>query len=107
MVDHIADDSPSPLTPQDRFYTAWATVGELIAMLLTCATAKLLGKRLGLLAEGGWLPGIGDNKTIAALTNKSDRTIDEIVSKQPRPKLKVGNTPFFHLSDFAKESRSK
>jgi len=89
------------INQQDRFYSAWASVGELIVLILTCAAAKMIGKRLSLLAEGGWLPGQGDARTIAALTNRPESSIAEVTSNTPRHKYHAGRQVFYRLSDFA------
>lgn len=91
---------PEP-TPQDRYYLAWATVGEIIAAILTCAAMKILGQRLNQLAEGGWLPGKGDVNTVAALTNRPVRSIERIVGNGSRLKQHVGRQTFYDLDSFA------
>lgn len=88
-------------TNQDRYYAAWATVGEVVAMILTCAAAKLIGQRIALLAEGGWLPGKADCRTLAALTNRPESSINEITSGNSRHKYHVGRQVFYRLEDFA------
>ncbi len=50
-----------------------------------------------MLAEGGWLPGMGDARTIGALTNRPE----SIVGAKPRPKFHVGRQPFYRLDRFA------
>lgn len=92
---------PDKAELEHRKQIAQVTILEWIAAVLTSSMMTTILRRLGLLAEGGWLPGQGDPRTIAALTNKSDRTIEEIVSDNPRDKFRVGNSPYFRLSDFA------
>ena len=86
---------------QDRFYSAWADVGELVVLLLTCAAAKMIGRRIEMFAEAGWLPGMGDTRAVAALTNRPESSIASVVGDKPRPKFHVGRQPFFNLRDFA------
>jgi len=57
---------------------------------------------LGHIAEGSWLPGMGDVRTISGLTNRSPRTIEDSVIKSPRRKYHVGRTVLYRLDDFAK-----
>ncbi len=88
-------------SPSDRCFTAWAIVGELVAGILLSTAAKTIGARLSILAEAGWLPGLGDARTVAALTNRPESSINSIVGKNLRPKFQVGRQPFYRLNDFA------
>lgn len=88
-------------SPSDRCFTAWAIVGELVAGILLSTAAKTIGARLSILAEAGWLPGLGDARAVAALTNRPESSISSIVADKPRPKFQVGRQPFYRLSDFA------
>lgn len=94
-------DKSTSVNSQDRFYAAWADVGELIVLLLTCAAAKMIGRRIEMFAEAGWLPGMGDTRAVAALTNRPESSIASVVGDKPRPKFHVGRQPFFNLRDFA------
>lgn len=98
---------------QDRYFATWAAVGEVVLVLLgfavsilSSAAAATVAKRLTLLAEGGWLPGMGDARTIAGLTNHSDRTIEDVASDSPRRKHRVGRKVFYRLSEFAQPRTS-
>lgn len=99
LVSQHDNDNKSNI--EHRKQLALVIILEWVANVLTSPMMTTIMKRLGLLAEGGWLPGQADPKTLAALTNKSDRTIEEIVSDNPREKFRVGNSPYFRLSDFA------
>ena len=88
-------------TPGDRCYTAWAIVGELVVAILTSVAAKAIGARIAMLAEGGWLPGMGDVRTIGALTGRSFRSLEDVACDKPRPKFKVGRQTFYRLDSFA------
>lgn len=93
-------DNPE-INSQERFYSAWAAVGELVVLILTCAAARLIGKRIEMFAESGWLPGMGDARTLAALTNRPESSIAEVTSAAPRHKYRVGRQVFYRLSEFA------
>lgn len=93
--------SKPELSPIDRYYTAWAMVGEAIACILTSAAAKILGERLTTLSSGGWLPGIGDLQTISALTHRPVATLKDIAGDRVRLKFKVGRQTFYRIADFA------
>lgn len=99
FVGQVNSDDKSIL--EHRQQMATVIILEWIAAVLTSVMMTTILRRLGLLAEGGWLPGLADPRTIAALTNKSDRTIEEIVSDNPREKFRVGNSPYYRLEDFA------
>ena len=97
----VQTEQRAELSPLDRYYTAWAIVGELIAAAMTSGPAKVLGKRLALLFSAGWLPGKGDARFIAAMTNRPECSIDDINSAEPRTKHKVGRQVFYHLAGYA------
>ena len=98
------DKSINPeLSPIDRYYTAWAIVGELLASILLSAAAKTIGVRLATLAEGGWLPGMGDARMIGALTGRPTSSINDVAGTTPRPKFKVGRQTFYRLDGFAQD----
>lgn len=91
----------APETHQERYYAVWAAVGEVVLAILTSAAAKLIGKRLGYIAEGSWLPGMGDIRIIAGLTNCSPRTLESNLTKCPRKKYRTGRAALYRLNDFA------
>lgn len=91
----------APETHQERYYAVWAAVGEVVLAILTCGAVKLIGKRLEYIAEGSWLPGMGDVRVIAGLTNRSPRTLEGSATKNPRQKYHAGRTVLYRLSDFA------
>lgn len=75
---------------------AWAvTIVESDAM-------RVLETRICLLVSGGWLPGKGDVRTIAALTNRPADSIEDLANDCCREKTKVGRQAFYSLADFAK-----
>lgn len=86
---------------EHRRQVAQVTLLEFFAALVTSAMMTAVLRRLGLLAEGGWLPGMGDTKTVAALTNKPERTVAELVGDNPRQKFRVGKHPYYRLAEFA------
>lgn len=86
---------------QNRLFKVWADIGEVVLIILTCAAARLIGKRLALLADAAWLPGMGDARMIGAMTNKSDRTIEGMVAAEPREKLHVGQQVYYRFADIA------
>lgn len=98
-----SQDSSEIVTLDIRKLTATVTVLEFLAALVTSPMMTTLLKRLGLLAEGGWLPGnFGDVRTIAALTNRPESSINEITSSNPREKLNVGRQVMYRMDQFAK-----
>ncbi len=90
-----------PLSHQDRYFKVWADIGEVIFAFISGEIFCQFATRIGLLIQGAWLPGVGDVKTIAALTNKSDRTIEDFVSDNPRTKYKVGRQVYYRLDEIA------
>ncbi len=113
----MVETPPADTSPQYRCLMALAIILwclaqrvlrlEAIVAAIQSSPAKTIARRLGLLAEGGWLPGMGDYQTLAALTNKSDRTIEEIVSDNPRPKYRIGKHPYFSFDEFAKPDQRR
>jgi hypothetical protein len=86
---------------EQRKQLALVTILEWIANVLTSPMMTTIMKRLGLLAEGGWLPGMGDIHTLAAFTNRPVGSLERIVGKGARQKQHVGRQAFYDLSDFA------
>ncbi len=103
----MVETPPADTSPQYRCLMALAIILEALVAVIQSPPAKTIARRLSLLAEGGWLPGKGDYQTLAALTNKSDRTIEEIVSDNPRPKYRIGKHPYFSFDEFAKPDQRR
>jgi len=72
-----------------------------VVRILESSSMKTLESRISLLVCGGWLPGLGDARTVAALTNRPESSISSVVGDKPRPKYHVGRQPFYKLQDFA------
>lgn len=89
--------SDALLNEQIRFYRMAADIGELFYSWLSGEVFAVLAGRITLLIRGAWLPGFGDYKTVSALTNKPESTIERIAKN--RNKLHVGVTPFLELAE--------
>lgn len=84
-----------------EYYKSRARLTDLIVVLLTCAAAKVIGKRIEMFAEGGYLPGMADTRGLGALANRPESSIASVIGDNPRAKFCVGRQPFYRLSDFA------
>lgn len=71
-----------------------------VVRILESKSMQALEGRISLLVCGGWLPGLGDVRTVAALTGKAERTIEDAVTNSPRQKHYIGRQVFYRLSDF-------
>lgn len=92
--------SDSQLDQQrERFYRVYSDIGEYILLVITGAIFLKLCRRMSLLLDGAWLPGLGDCKVIAALTDKSDRSIEDFVSDNPKTKYRFGKQVYYRFSD--------
>ena len=70
-----------------------------LVSIVESQSMRTLESRLSLLVCGGWLPGKADMTTIAALTNKAERTVETVV--KGRPRFKVGQTAYYPLAEIA------
>jgi len=86
---------------QLRYYRTYADIGEWILAIITCQIFVTFAQRVALLAQGAWLPGMGDAKTIAAVTNKADSTIEGYLSHNPRTKRHFGRQVYYAFADLA------
>lgn len=78
-----------------------------VVSIIESQSMRKLEDRVSILVSGGWLPGHGDAKTIAALTNRPIDSIEDISADFPRPKYKVGRQTFYRLCDFAKSAEKE
>ncbi len=77
-------------------------VNRLLSWLVAIVESpamRSLGGRVSTLIGGGWLPGKADMVTIAALTNKSEEAIKQVV--QGRSRYKVGGTAYYPIAELA------
>ncbi len=86
-------------TNQDTFALINRILSWVVRILESKSMQTLEG-RISLLVCGGWLPGLGDVRTVAALTGKAERTIEDAVTNSPRRKHYIGRQVFYRLSDF-------
>lgn len=96
---------PDPhISPQDRYYNAWATVGELVAVLLTCAAAKRIANRLETLSQAAFIPdsGRGNLMAAASLMAMSERGMEEMVVRLGVPDVRPGAERIIRFADIAK-----
>lgn len=78
-----------------------------LVSLIESASMRELERRISLFVFGGWLPGQGDVRTIAALTARPEDSIEDIAADCPRAKFKVGRQTFYRLADFAKPAEKE
>lgn len=86
---------------QLRYYRAHADIAEWILAIITGQIFAIFAQRVALLVQGAWLPGMGDAKTIAAVTNKADSTIEGYLSHNPRTKRHFGRQVYYAFADLA------
>lgn len=83
------------------YYSSRSDLNRVIIGILTCAAAKLFGRRVTMFLEAGFLPGMADARGLGALANRPESSIESIIGDTPRAKYCVGRQPFYRLSDFA------
>lgn len=84
----------------DRCYIVWTAVGELVLAILSSSAAKLIGKRLGSIAAGAWMPGYGDVRTLGGLANLDHRSVEQLVANNKRKKFRLGRRVYYKLDSF-------
>lgn len=101
-VRQLHSNQKSELEQQQlRYYRVYADIGEWILAIVTCQIFVTFAQRVSLLVQGAWLPGMGDAKTIAAVTNKQDSTIAGYLSHNPRTKRHFGRQVYYAFADLA------
>ncbi len=100
----VQSDQDSKGDNQARFYTAWASVGEIILFLLTCATAKLIGKRLETLSQAAFIPatGHGNMMAVASLMAMSPSGVKDMLNRNGIPFSKPGDERIINFPDLVK-----
>lgn len=97
----ISDTNSQIAKAQLRYYTAHADIAEWILAVITGQIFATFAQRISLLVQGAWLPGMGDAKTIAAVTGKADTTIEAYLGKHPRTKRHFGRQVYYAFADMA------
>jgi hypothetical protein len=92
---------------RDEFYRLGCVLMRLFIAVASSVAVAAICRRVSLLSESAWLPGLADSKAIAALTNKSDRTIEDWSGDNPRTKHHFGRQVYYRLSDLATNPKGK
>lgn len=77
-------------------------INKLLAWLVEIVESKsmrIFESRVSLIVQGAWLPGMGDYKLVAGLTNKPEATVERLA--KTRHRFKLGATPFLALDKIA------
>lgn len=94
-------DASQNLNQQDTTRILFNRILAWVVSLIESPTMRVVETRISNVLCSGWLPGKGDAKLIAALTNRPESSIAEIVGNTPRPKFQVGRQAFYSIEDFA------
>lgn len=96
------------LDNQARLFRVWADIGEIVLLVLTCAAAKLIGRRLELLAKSTFLPdtGSGNAYALAAAMNMSESGFQQLAARKHIPRTKPGDELLFRFGDVTKSWQS-
>jgi hypothetical protein len=103
----MTDPTSTDATPADIRVVLVNKILSWVVSIIESQSMRLLEGRISLLVSGGWLPGQGDVRTIAALTARPEDSIEDIAADCPRAKHKVGRQTFYRLADFAKPAEKE
>ena len=89
---------------QDRFYAAWAAVGEIVLAVLTNPAVLDIAYRISLLSRAVFLPtcGSGNTAAVAFLMNMKEGSARNFAIRRRMPVQKPGEERIYEFSHLTK-----
>lgn len=90
---------------QTAYYRVWTAIGEVILYCLTCATARVIGRRIDMLSKAAFIPdsGSGNDAACAFLMGMTDRGFYQLAHRRHVPRTKPGEEFIYRFSDVPKQ----